>query len=140
MFKSTFSGKFSCNLNANPLQHSTLFLKRKQGCNNTPFRTGVYAFPGSRKLRGVCPQIKLQLPASISPPSQSIVMILQQYYFSINNISKNQSSSIKMLPTDNRQNAKIKKNKNTCKPECNYPKLISYKNCIEQKRFVSNRN
>jgi len=69
-------------------------------------------------------------------------MILQQYYFSINNISKNQSSSIKMLPTDtksSRQNAK-KKKENTCKPECNYPKLISYKNCIEQKRFVSNRN
>jgi len=41
-------------------------------------------------------------------------MILQQYYFSINNISKNQSSSIKMLPTDtksSRQNDKKKKEK-----------------------------
>lgn len=34
------------------------------------------------------------------PAAREFVMILQQYYFSINNISKNQSNSIKLLLRD----------------------------------------
>lgn len=57
----------------------------------------------------------------VSPAASRAIMILQQYYFSINNISKNQSNSIKMQPKDT-QNRQQKATYGT-KITCNYATL-----------------